>query len=223
MQRCGAVNSNVLLDPPDDGHLALVYDNNQELDDAVSTYLNEGLRIGQLCVYATVHFRDDGHIKKFSSLILDYEENVAKGNLLVVDLAPFYISALLDDLKPFDDAKKLFAEKAQGRKDRRVRFVGDGTGFLFKNRHFEECAMVEKWWQEKPFSGSYLCPYPKQFLDAYPHDIHTKRLVVSTHDAVLDASEAGTKGQPGGHQRQSLMTEEMRSSKPKGNGGGESI
>lgn len=182
--------NNLLVDPPDQGHLALAYGNNQELDSAISTYVNEGLSRGQLCVYATVHLRDEGHIEKFSSLILDYEENVAKGNLLVVDLAPFYISSLMGDMKPFEEAKKLFAEKAKDRKDKRVRFVGDGTGFLFKNKHFDECAMIEQWWQEKPFEGSYLCPYAKQFLDTYPHDIHAKRAVVLTHDSIVDVSPA---------------------------------
>jgi hypothetical protein len=112
---------------------------------------------------------------------------VEKGNLLVVDLAPFYISALMHDIKPFEKAKKLFAENAENRKDRHVRFVDDGTGFLFKNKHFDECAVVEQWWQEKPFEGSYVCPFPNSFFNTFPHDIYSKRVVVATHDIVVNA------------------------------------
>jgi hypothetical protein len=179
----------LLQSPPANGHIALLYDNKEDLDLAISRYLNEGLRRQQFCVYATVHFRDKGHIEKFSTLIDNYKENVEKGNLLVVDLATFYISALLGDMKPFEEAKKLFAENVKDREDKHVRFVGDGTGFLFRNKHFDECAMVEQWWQEKPFAGSYVCPYPKQFLDTYPHHIHSNSVIVATHGVLVDASD----------------------------------
>lgn len=168
--------------------MALLYEKKEDLDSAVSKYLNEGLRRQQLCVYATVHFRDKGYIENFSLSIDNYKENVEKGDLLIVDLASFYISALLHDMKPFEEAKKLFAERVKDRMDKHVRFVGDGTSFLFRNKHFDECAMIEQWWEGKPFEGSYVCPFPKQFLDASPHGIHSRRVVVATHDIVVNAS-----------------------------------
>jgi hypothetical protein len=179
----------LLLNPPRNEHIALVYEDKADLNSAISKYINEGLRRGQFCVYATVHFRDEGYIDNFSLSIDNYKENVEEGNLLIVDLAPFYISALLGDMAPFEEAKKMFAERVKGREDKHVRFVGDGTGFLFRNKHFDECAMVEQWWQEKPFEGSYVCPFSKQFLDAFPHEIHSKRAVVATHDIVVNVSE----------------------------------
>ena len=169
--------------------MAITYETNIEIVRAVADYLNEGLRRGQLCVYATVRYRDDGHIEEFGSHITNFKENVENGNLLVVDLAPLYISALLGDLMPFEDARKLFVERAKDRADKHVRFVGDGTGFLFKNRHFDECAMVEEWWQEKPFEGSYLCPYEKKVFDSFHHEMHSKRAVFHAHDIIIDASE----------------------------------
>jgi hypothetical protein len=89
-------------------------------------------------------------------------------------------------MKPFEDAKKLFAERAKGRADKHVRFVGDGTGFLFRNKHFDECATLEEWWQDKPFEGSYVCPFEKKFFNAFPHDVHSERAIVVTHDVVID-------------------------------------
>lgn len=180
----------LLLNPPIHEHIALVYENKKDLDSAVSKYINEGLRRQQFCVYATVHFRDKGYLDNFSLSIDNYKENVEQGNLLIVDLASFYISALLGDMTPFEDAKKLFAERVKDRKDKHVRFVGDGTGFLFKNKHFDECAMVEQWWQERPFEGSYVCPFPKQFFDAFPHSMHSERAVVVWHDIIVNASDA---------------------------------
>ena len=134
---------------------------------------------------------DQGHLERFSKLITNYKENVNDGSLLIVELASFYISALLGDMQPFEEAKKMFVEKAKGRKNKHVRFYGDGTGFLFKNNHFDECTIVEEWWQQNPFDGSYLCSFPKQqFFSALPHQLYAKRSVVDTHDIVIDIVNA---------------------------------
>jgi len=189
----------LLINPPPRSHIALFYDNRENLYRTVADYINTRLYKGQFCVYATVNYRDEHHIEKFSSLITDFEENVEVGNLLVVDLASYYISAMIGDMKPFEEAKKLFEEKGRQRADKHVRFVGDGTGLLFKNRHFDECAMVEQWWnnggtmveqwwQDKPFEGSYVCPFSRMLLENFPHDLHAKRAVMATHDIIINIS-----------------------------------
>jgi hypothetical protein len=177
----------ILLNPPEEKHIALIYENKEQLNPSIAMFINEGLKRGQFCVYATVYYRDAGHIAEFAAHINNYEENVKAGNLLIVDLAPFYISALTGNMTPFDEAKKLFTEKAMDRTDKHIRFVGDGTGFLFKNRHFDQCAMVEEWWQEKQFPGSYVCPYEKKYIDGFPHEIHSNRSVIDTHDIIVNA------------------------------------
>ena len=93
--------SSLLINPPNEKHIVLVYDDPDVLDASIADYINEGLKRGQFCVYATIHVRDDGYADKFHSLITDYDENVKKGNLLIADLAPLYISALIGDMKPF--------------------------------------------------------------------------------------------------------------------------
>lgn len=192
-----SVNSNQsLIGPQDKAHIALLYDNEDALYSAIADYLNEGLAKGELCVYASVRIRDEGHTEKIASLIKDYDTHVEKGNLLVVDLALHYISALIGDMQPFEEAKKLFAEKSKDRANKHVRFVGDGTGFLFKNKHFDVCEMLEEWWQNKPFEGSYVCPFSKEFLSSYPHNLHAKRAVLVRHDVTVDVSElAGNNSQ----------------------------
>jgi hypothetical protein len=146
------------------------------------------LKRGQFCVFATVHYRDEGFIDNFAKSIVNFRENVDQGNLLIVDLAPLYIAALVDDMKPFEDAKKLFADRAKGRTNDHIRFVGDGTGFLFKNMHIDECAAVEQWWHQKPFNGSYVCPFSKDSINSHPHSIHAKRVIFANHDVAVDAS-----------------------------------
>jgi hypothetical protein len=177
-----------LLNPSNKEHAALLYDREVDLNTAVSKYINEGLNRGQLCVYATVRYRDQGHLEKFSSMITNYESNIENENLLVIDLAPLYISALVGDLKPFEKAMAQFTEKAAHRNDRHIRFVGDGSGFLFSNRHFDQCRLVEEWWQSKPFDGSYLCPFSRQVFNAFPQSMHAGRSVVDTHDVIVDGS-----------------------------------
>ena len=187
--------TSLLINPPKNSHIALFYDDRIDLERTVADYINIGLARRQLCVYATIRHRDEQHLERIYRLITDYAENIEKGNLLVVDLASYYLSALLGEMKPFDEAKKLFAKKASERADNHVRFVGDATGFLFKNRHFDECAMVEQWWQEKPFEGSYLCPYLRTPFETSPHDLHANRAVLATHDIVINISGTPIKEQ----------------------------
>ena len=181
-------SSSLLLSPAPKAHIALIYENKKQRDLIIANYINEGLRLGQICVYATVFYRDEGHLERFSKLITNCKENLNNGNLLIVDLASFYISALLGDMQPFEEAKKMFVEKAKGRKNKHVRFYGDCTGFLFKNNHFDECTIVEEWWQQqKLFDGTCLCSFPKQFFsNALPHELYAKRTIVDTHDIVVD-------------------------------------
>ena len=55
------------------------------------------------------------------------------------------------------------------RMDKHIRLVCDCNEFLFKNKHFEECINLEKWWHQKPFEGSFLCPYSKSLIDQFPY------------------------------------------------------
>ena len=85
-------------------HACTLYDNNSERDLSSINYINRGLEEKQLCIYASVNAYDDTlHLEKIFSQIKDYKENINKRNLLIVDLKPFYNSALKGDLTPFED------------------------------------------------------------------------------------------------------------------------
>jgi len=176
------------LDSPEDyEHIVLLYDNDDDRNRAVARFLNEGLKRNQLCVYGSIRYQDKGHINRLSSLIHDSDEHQKKGNLVFVDMAPIYVSSMTGDLGPFQQAAKQLEQMVESRQDKHIRFVGDCAGFLFKNRHFEECLSVEGWGQQKPFFGSYLCPYQKGLFAVHPHDSRKNNVLGIKHDTVVDA------------------------------------
>ena len=73
-------------------------------------------------------------------------------NLVLVDMANYYIQAMMDNLQEFDKIKNKLMEKVKNdkkRNDKHVRLISDCSDFLFKNKHFEECINLEKWLHQK--------------------------------------------------------------------------
>jgi hypothetical protein len=85
----------------------LLYENNSERDIATIDYINRGLQENQLCVYASVNAYDRSNLSKVLPKIKDYKENINKRNLLIINLKPFYNSALKEDLTPFEELRTL--------------------------------------------------------------------------------------------------------------------
>ena len=171
-----------LVNPYSNNHIILVCDNEHECDNAIIKYINEGFKRDQLCVL-TLN-RNKKAMARLSSKISNYDENVNKGNLIILDPKKLYISALDMNMKPFDDLKNQVIIRIKNRLDKRVRVVGDCVSMLFKNKHFDECLALEEWWQKKPFKGSYVCPYPKSILSKQPFNDHKEQLF-NTHDKVI--------------------------------------
>lgn len=172
-------------------HMALFYDSQLQRDSEIIRFINEGLTEGQLCIYGTIHVRDKEYFQTLSSRIADYEENVKKGNLLIVDFAPFYIAALSEDLSPYKQVQMQLEQMFRDKKDLRVRYVGDATGLLFKNRHFDECMMVEEWWQKTRMAAvTTLCLFQKSLIDTDPFNYQRMRVFLH-HDMVLNVNGHG--------------------------------
>lgn len=110
----------LLLNHLNKNHIAIPYETREESIGVIADYLNEGLRCKQLYVYATVPYGNKCHLERFSSLIIEREENVRNGNLLFINLALFYISTLIGDMKAFEEIKRLFSEKIHDRIDKHV-------------------------------------------------------------------------------------------------------
>lgn len=177
-----------LVYPLQNSHMILLYDNQQDLNDAFATYINEGLKRGQLCVFASVLLQNNDFLPEISSKILNFEENVHNENLILVNLANYYIEAMIDNLQEFDKFKNVLMEKVKydkKREDKHVRLISDCNEFLLKNKHFEECINLENWWHQKHFDGSLLCPYSKSIFDQFPFKYYLFRLF-HRDDIVID-------------------------------------
>lgn len=192
-------NHNVLINPSSKMHILLLYKNDNELDKAISTYINEGLKKGQICIYGTFLPLDDQTNKEFISSINNYKENVENGKLILIDLSSYYINAMIGNFEPFEQIIQEALDKIdkvnsndlqinqKDKKDNSMRFAGICTTLLFKNKHFEECLNLEKWWHKKQFRGSTLCVYPKELLDQYPYDIYFSE-IYHNHHIVVDSN-----------------------------------
>lgn len=67
-------------------------------------------------------------------------------------------------------------KKDLNRKNKYICLTADCTTLLFKNQHFNECILLEEWWHQEPFPGSYICPYPKDLVSQFPYNTYFSRL-----------------------------------------------
>jgi hypothetical protein len=134
-----------------------------------------------------VRAADREYFKAMSSRITNYEQNVKAGNLMVIDFAPFYDAALRHDLTPYKKVGQELERMRGKKKDMEVRYVGDATGRLFGNKHFDECFMIESWWQDiRMQTVTTLCLFPKSLMGTSPFD-REKGRIVQTHNVILDS------------------------------------
>lgn len=188
------LSPNVLLNPPDGTHFALLYDTAEEKNALIAQFINEGLARGDICAYGTVRCRVPGHLETMSSLIKDYDRHVKEGSLIIIDFAPFYMAAMMGNFEPFVEAKNLLDEKVrersqEGNTKKQLRIIGDAVELMFDNDEFDPCAALEGWWQGIFEGGVTLCTYKRSSIRSNYHDIQFHRAVKSTHDYVVDAKE----------------------------------
>lgn len=194
--------SNVIDISSSSQHAVLLYDDHYERDLVSIRYINVGLEQKQLCIYASVNAYDISHLAKISSQIKDYEENINKRNLLIVDLKPFYDSALIGDLTPFEDFYIQLLHQLKKNSDGKggVLVVADCADNLFRNKHFDQCNLVEKWWQDvyvkwlqqqqerqQNYIINIICPHSGSLLSKHPFDQH-KHQLSHNHSITIDAA-----------------------------------
>jgi hypothetical protein len=165
-----------VVNPSSNEHIMLLYDNDNDRNEIAIDYINEGLRRGQLAVYASVNASDTSYMSKISSKIRDYKNNMNLGNLLVMKLETFYERALIGDLEPFKDFKALIEEVLKERiiagKNGEAVVVADCADNLSRNEKFDECVYVERWWQNTHLEWhksnlqiTVVCPHPSSVLN----------------------------------------------------------
>jgi MEDS: MEthanogen/methylotroph, DcmR Sensory domain len=178
--------TNILAHPSTNKrHILLLYEEQADLDKAIVTYLNDGLARGPLCIYVTFDTVKENCYGNSDLEIKDCQKNIAEGNLVMMNLALYRQSIQGGNMNPFEKLKKCLLEKV--RKDKNIRVVEDCALSLFKDGCFEHCADLENWWHQDPFSGSYVCPYPKSLFEKFPNEVYFSTLFYF-HDVIIDCN-----------------------------------
>jgi hypothetical protein len=175
-------------------HAMLLYSDDSDEDKAAINYVNAGLRRGHLIVYVPVNTDNTSHMSEIASEIIDYEENVNRGNLLTLDISSFYNFALVGNLQPFEELKIMLEEAIKERitseKNDEIILVAGVVGGLAKNQKFDQSLNLEKWWQkthsewlQKGLKVTIICPHPSPILDKSEF-MHYKQAISSLHDII---------------------------------------
>ena len=192
-----------LTNIPSNEHIMLLYRSDDERNNAAVNYINNGLKNGYQCIYASINVYDSkssSNISNLSSNIDNYKENIERDELRIVDFKPYYESALNVNLSPFKKLKKELEEtlnhrKSEGKKDAILVFA-DAACFLSHNKHFDECEILEWWWHETTTEWrqnnqniTVVCPHPGLVLnDLLLSD--TKGHINGMHTITIDLNQS---------------------------------
>ena len=188
---------------PSNEHIMLLYSSDDERNKAAVNYINDGLKSGYQCIYASINAYDSkssSNISNLSSNIDNYKENIDRDELRIIDFKPYYKSALNVDFRPFKKLKKELEEtlnyrKSEGKKDAILVFA-DAACFLSHNKQFEECEILEWWWNETTTEWrqnnqniTVVCPHPGLVLNN-PLLSDTKGHLNGTHTITIDLNQS---------------------------------
>ena len=178
-------------------HIMLLYEDKNKRNNFFIDIINEGLKNGCLCIYASVdtdNSKGISLIDDLSSRIINYEENIKNGNLRIINFKPYYESALKGDLTLFEELKTeleylLNKRLSEGKKDKILVFA-DAACNLSKTRNFNECIELEKWWQDVNLDWArnnknitVVCPHPNYVFKDSEQDIKNK--IIGLHDTTF--------------------------------------
>jgi CheY-like chemotaxis protein len=178
-------------------HVMLLCNNQDEYDSAAIDSLNEGLRARQLCIYASVFNGDKSHLSKISSRIMNYQENIEKGNLVIIDFLPFYESAKASNLAPFKHLKvgieELLRKRISEGEGDKVLIFADAAGFLSEHCHFDKSIELESWWDDTRFDWlknkqlniTIICPHPAAVLNK-ESNLYAKSQIGNVHSLMVE-------------------------------------
>ena len=82
-----------LTNIPFNEHVMILYRNDDDYNNATTNLINDGLKNGFHCIYASVSAHDSkssSNISKLSSNIDNYKENIERDELRIVDFKPYY-------------------------------------------------------------------------------------------------------------------------------------
>jgi CheY-like chemotaxis protein len=159
--------------------------------------INKGLEENQLCIYASVDTYDKSHLANLHAKIKNFEENIYKKNLLIVNLKPFYDSALKEDLTLFEEFRTQIVLELERRANKRVIILADCADNLLRNHCFEQSELVEKWWHRVYMEWTQhgkeqnhitiICPHLDSLLCNHPFDKYSHK-IFDNHNIAIDTA-----------------------------------
>ena len=180
-------------------HIMLLYKDRNNRNNFIIDIINEGLKNGCLCIYASVEIDNSKSISlidNLSSRIINYEENIQNENLKFINSKPYYESALKGDLTVFEKWKSeleyaLYKRLSEEKKDK-ILIVGDVACTLYETRNFKECIDLEKWWQDVHSDWiknnkdiTVVCPHPN-YVFKEESEQNIKNKIGNFHNATID-------------------------------------
>lgn len=196
-----SLSSQGLPNPAHGQHVMLLYDSDDERKVTAVDYINEGLKNGQLCIYASVGAYDTAskwHYSNLSSKIENFEENVKQGNLVIIDFKPLFEAARKGNPTLFNQLKSqleamLKQHIVDGKGDKLLAFA-DAACTLSENKEFEECVKLESWWhsahQEWVKSSqkniTVICPHPAAIFNEET-SADAKAQIAAVHSMIVQA------------------------------------
>ena len=184
------------------GHICMYYENESQSSSSFVTvtkntilqYIDEGLRQNQICVYLSLNNLEKDYPKTILSQIPNLKKNEEKNFMIIKNSDDYYISAVCDNLKPFEDLKRQIFEKAILNNKKAVRIVCDIPDFLFRNKHFDQCIALEEWWDQTieemnkrhGLNISLLCLYNSNNFQNTPFKYHISR-INDNHSIICDS------------------------------------
>ena len=189
---------------PSNEHIMLLYSSDDERNNAAVNYINNGLKSGYHCIYASINANDSkssSNISNLSTKIDNYKENIERDELRIVDFKPYYKSALNVDFRPFKKLKNELEEtlnhrKSEGKKDAILVFA-DAACFLSQNKHFDECEILEWWWNETTTEWrqnkqniTIVCPLPGLVINNPILSLDTKGRLNGMHTITIDLNQS---------------------------------
>ena len=181
----------------------LLCDNQAEYDSAAIDSINEGLKAGQLCIYASVFSDDKSHFGAITSKITNYLENVERGNLIIIDFLPFYEYAKASNLAPFKQLKGRIEELLRNRisegKSDKVMIIAEAAGFLSDHCHFDKSIELESWWNDvhlewlkNEFNITVICPHPANVLNE-ESNLSARTQISDVHSLTLELQKGSNR------------------------------
>jgi hypothetical protein len=139
--------------------------------EVICNFINESLSKNELCICISMNVKDEKWVSTFlAKKIKDYQNNVKESRLWLIDSSSIYIAALCHDFKFFEKFKEQIKQRLFFTHLTKVCLISDCAGFLFKNKHFEQCRALEQWWiKNLPKNVNRLSIYPGHLFDKSPY------------------------------------------------------